>query len=205
MEHLKTVIKGPTAPATPPLICVGWKSSTAEERLPSRWINAAQEPDALHADIKSVLDPLSPSGTVGWELLDSQGFGDWRPTNTCDYDTIAEVALRIMAHGTWFGRLMDRCKDLKKAVGYMEHGYRGQWESLGHFVADYLGSVCASQLKKLPATVRSHISHDEIAELFESRGNFFAIPTVGEFFQMVHVFERSCLEINGDDFLGMGS
>lgn len=173
-----TVIDGPR-------IYVASLSDYNSGTLHGRWIDAARDESAIHADITAMLAESSEPGAEEWAIHDFEGFGKWKPREYEAIATVSSVACLIVEHGEVFSGLMDHCSDIEEATRYMEDGYRGEWNSVTEYVEDFMDEVYSGELKGLPDLIRWHIDYDGIARDFELSGDIFTIECGGK----VHVFD----------------
>jgi antirestriction protein len=185
-ETLNEMAKGPEDARTPRVYVAslsdynnGWSLGT--------WINAAQEPEAIHKEIRAML-ALSPEPVAEeWVIQDSKGFGSWRPRKHESIETLSFVANLIVEYGEVFGGLVNHCGNLTAAMRYMRKGHRGEWQSLQDYVRSFLHDVYGNEIGKLPDILRHHLDFRGITREFERSGAVFTID-VGH---AVHVFESS--------------
>jgi antirestriction protein len=187
MDDTKAVNSGSADRAIAPRIYVASLADYNAGRMLGRWIDAAQEPEAIHADIMAMLASSAEPIAEEWAIHADQGFGAWSPREYESIETVSAVARRIAEHGEIFGGVLDHCGDLAEAVRYMEDGYRGEWKSLQEYVENFLDDVYGHELEKLPDILRYHIDYAGIAHDFELSGDVFNIELGGT----VHVFETN--------------
>jgi antirestriction protein len=71
-------------------------------RLHGRWIDAAQEPAALRAEIEAMLAESPAAGAEEWAIHDYEGFGPAAIAEYEDVEDVARVAQSIVSHGEAF-------------------------------------------------------------------------------------------------------
>jgi antirestriction protein len=71
--------------------------------LLGRWIDAAQEPEAIHEEIRAMLGTSSEPVAEEWAVHDYEGFGLWSPGEYESVETLSAVARLIAEHGEVFG------------------------------------------------------------------------------------------------------
>lgn len=148
--------------------------------LHGRWIDAAQDIDALWCDIRAMLSESPEPGAEEWAIHDYEGFGDIRLS---EYEGIARVhaiAGFIGEHGSLGAHVLSYCAgDLEEAGSAMEN-YMGCYESLSDYAAEL-----TEQSVSIPASLVHYIDYDKMAHDMEISGELFTVST---HWSEVHVF-----------------
>lgn len=184
-EKTSTPAATPTRDTTP-RIYVASLSDYNAGRLLGRWLDADQDAEAIHAEIRAMLSESREPFAEEWAIHDYEGFGEYSLREFESIDTVAEMARLIAEHGEVFAGLLSHFGgDLNDAKRWMEDGYRGEWDSLIEYVENFLDDVYGGELKGLPDIIRYHIDYAGIAHDFEMSGDIFTI----ECGRRVHVFD----------------
>lgn len=171
-----------------PRIYVASLSDYNAGRLLGRWIDADQEADTIHAEIRAMLAESKEPPAEEWAIHDHEGFGDWSPREYESIETVAEVARLIGEHGDIFAGLVSHFGgDLDDAKRFMDDGYRGEWDSLTEYVENFIDDIYGPQLKGLPEFLRYRIDYEGIAHDLELGGEIFTIACG----HRVHVFDST--------------
>lgn len=185
-EKTTTTTTSTTARDSTPRIYVASLSDYNAGRLLGRWIDADQDPEAIHAEIQAMLAKSKEPPAEEWAIHDCEGFGEYSLREFESIDAVAEMARLIAEHGEVFAGLLSHFGgDMKDAKRWMEDGYRGEWDSLIEYVENFLDDVYGGELKGLPNIIRHHIDYEGIAHDFEVSGDIFTI----ECERKVHVFD----------------
>lgn len=180
----------PTATKTPtrPRVYIASLADYNAGRLLGHWMDADQERDALHAQIRALLTESREDVAEEWAIHDHEGFGLWEPRKFESIDTVAAVARGIVEHGDVFAGLVSHLGTVEEAARFMEEAYGGAWDSLADYAASFVEDVYSGELRELPEFIRSHIDYEAIGDDLEMGGDVFTIVCGGS----VHVFS-SCL------------
>lgn len=107
-------------------------------RLHGAWIRAAQEPDALLADVRAMLEDAPTTGAEEWAIHDYEGFGDLRISEYAPFETVAWYANGIEEHGLAFAAWIAHTGYEPHDDADFEEAYEGEWPSIEGYVAAYL-------------------------------------------------------------------
>lgn len=176
----------PKLDANNPQIYVACLSSYNEGILHGLWIDADQEPDAIHEEIQQMLEE-SPAQGIAEEFAihDYQGFGAARIGEYEALEDISALANLIAEHGEQLAsKVWEHAdRDLERARQYLEEDYQGSFSDLADWAEDYLDSI--GQLREVPESLRQYIDFEAFARDAELGGDIFAIEDEN---WKVHVF-----------------
>ena len=134
-------------------------------RLHGDWIEAAQDPEDLAAEIHSMLRRSPIPGAEEYAIHDYEGFGPLRISEYEGLETISRIATGIATHGEAYAALATIVgTDHEDALGRFEDHYLGQYETVEAFarhIADELGYE--DELQKLPEHLQPYVSIDYAA------------------------------------------
>jgi antirestriction protein len=148
-----------------PQIYVASLSDYNAGRLHGRWIDAAQDPEKIHAEITDLLEASPQRGAEEWATHDYQGFG---PVAIDEYESVARIArlaCGIVEHGMAFAHWAavlesdqwDRLDD------FSDH-FRGCWPTMEAYASELLQDMGAyDALEQLSSWLQSYVSIDEAA------------------------------------------
>jgi len=141
-----------------PTIYVASLSDYNAGTLHGAHIDAAQEPDAIYAEIKAMLDASPefrafPAGGPAeeWAIHDYEGFGPWRLSEYQSIETVSLVARAIEEFGDddaagivggyisaySFDQFTDYYDDVDGFVDLVRSHYRGNWSSFKDYVTSF--------------------------------------------------------------------
>jgi antirestriction protein len=151
------------------------------------WIDAAQEPEALHADIDAMLAQSDEEVAEDWAIHDYEGFGPFRLHEYETMEVVSAVAKGIAEHGTAFAAYVDWAGTSEEALRAFGDCYLGQWPSLDDYareLADDFGWEEA--LRKLPEDMQHYVAidYEGVARLAETMMN------IVEYDDAIYVFSE---------------
>jgi len=195
-EHDPTTPEtGERAPEPSPRIYVASLSDYNAGRLHGEWIDANQEPDAIHAEITRMLNASTEPVAEEFAIHDHDGFGSH--VNVDEYDSIERVSLLaggIAEHGDAFGAwwsVSEPALSFREELdAAFEDQYRGEWESVATYAEQLLDDMGATEaLRSIPDWLQGHITLDVegFARDLELSGD---IRTADAGFGRVFVFDR---------------
>lgn len=113
-----------------PRVYVASLSDYNAGRLHGQWIDAAQEPEEIHADIASMLEQSREPGAEEWAIHDFEDFasiylGEWESVTT-----ISQLGLALVEHGRAYAYWANYVgHEDAEALARFEETYLGVWES----------------------------------------------------------------------------
>jgi len=133
-------------PRLEPRIYVASLSDYNAGRLHGRWIDAAQDDEALWADVRAMLQASPEPVAEEWAVHDFEGFGPLRLGEYEDLAKVARVARGIADHGPAYAHWaaivgLDNIDDLER----FEDAYLGHHESAEAYAEELLDGMGAFQ------------------------------------------------------------
>lgn len=167
-----------------PRIYVACLASYNAGCLHGRWIDAAQDPDAIRKEIAEMLKASPEDGAEEYAIHDHEGFGGISVGEYESIDTVVGLAQAIDEHGDAYIAYVENVgTDYATAEGFAE-SYRGEYDTPEDFAREYVEEVC--ELDKLPNLLRHHIDYEGIARDFRLGGDFAFVDGDGG----VYVFDN---------------
>lgn len=152
--------------------------------LHGKWIFAAQEPDALHAEVQALLKDSPVPGAEEWAIHDYEGFERCHIGEYASLDEVSRLAILIEEHGEALAAYADRVGWENTTEESFLDAYRGHWDSELAYAQDLFDEIYAHEL---PDHLRSYIDYDQFAfDLFLD--GYFSVQS-SEF--GVHVFTEN--------------
>jgi antirestriction protein len=146
-----------------PRIYVASLSDYNDGRLHGAYIDAAQEPDELHQEVRRMLAASPMPGAEEFAVHDYEGFGPLRLEEYEGLETISTVAMGIAEHGPafahWAALVGTQNPD---ALARFEDAHYGHFESVEAYVEelfDDLG-VRAQVEESVPEWLRDYVHLD---------------------------------------------
>jgi antirestriction protein len=147
----------------PPQIWVGSLSDYNNGVLHGAWLDAAREPEAIEADIHTMLAASPWTARTGepaeeWGIFDTDNFGDCRIDQHEDLDWVSGVAQGIAAHGLAFAAWADVIEDPALLAGF-EEAYIGEYDSLEAYAEQLVDELGYTQIldDNLPKHIRRYV------------------------------------------------
>lgn len=136
--------------ATEPRIYVACLAAYNAGRLHGRWIDAAQDPEDLHAQIREMLAGSPISGAEEWAIHDHEGFAGIRISEHESIERVAALAAALEEHGAPFAAYYDNdpFEDVDALVESFEEAYQGAHYSEEAFAEDLADDIGALDMLK---------------------------------------------------------
>ncbi|ACY20714.1 Antirestriction ArdA family protein [Gordonia bronchialis DSM 43247] len=171
-------------PSPRPAIYVASLADYVNGRLHGVWLDAARNPDDIHADIAAMLARSPEPGAEEFAMHDYDQFGHWRVGEYDSIEQISRIARGIAEHGyayaAWVETLDGDLDDIdpdSEADAFNEDylGHYGSVTDYAEQMADDLGYI--AELAKLPEYVQqyTHIDYAAIACDLEASGDIATI------------------------------
>jgi antirestriction protein len=151
-------------PTPSPAIYVASLADYNNGVLHGAWIDAARDPEDIHADIKAMLDQSCEPNAEEWAIHDYDHFGRCRLGEYDAIERVARIAQGIAEHGYAFSAWADLCDDDPDRLDDFANAYFGHYTSVQAYVdemADDLGYM--EELAKLPESLRPYLHFDTAA------------------------------------------
>lgn len=149
------------------------------------WIGANQPADDIRAAISAMLAKSTKLPHGEYAIHDYEGFGKIKLSEYEDIDNVSRLAELLEEHGELFGEVYDHCGDIDEAIEAITDRYRGKFDSLEDYAAEFVGECYSDAIKNLPDIIRNHIDYESIGRDFEIGGDVWTIEMCGK----VHVFD----------------
>lgn len=134
--------------------------------LYGEWIDAAQDDEALQADIAAMLAASPTTAETGepaedWGIFDHDNFGPLRIGEQESLSWVGAVARGIAEHGLAFAAYADVMEDEAALPGF-EDSYIGQYDSLEAYAEELVEHAGYDRLldEHLPAGIRAYVRVD---------------------------------------------
>ena len=169
-----------TTQTTVPSIYVACLAAYNNGFLHGQWIDANQEPRAIHSAIQDMLAQSPVGGAEEWAIHDYEGFGGLRLSEYEDITKVAEIAKLIQEHGEAWA-LYAEFEGIEYATKErFEEAYQGEWDSEEDFAQNL-----AEETMEIPQHLQFYIDYEKFArDLFIN--DFFSI----EVSHKIHVFSH---------------
>ncbi len=95
-----------------------------------------------------------------------------------------------MQHGPVFAELLTHfggLSGIEEATRYMEDAYRGAFDRIDDYVAEFVEDCYGDLINKLPEFLRYHIDYEGIARDLEYAGDIITFECDGQ----VHIFDAN--------------
>ena len=170
---------------TTPRIYVADLAAYNNGNLHGKWIDAAQSPEEIQAEIDEILASSPEPFAEEWAIHDYEGFGDLK---LGEYETIADVsrvAELLEEYGEVFAGVVSNfggLSDLDAAEEAMKENYQGAHKSLDDWAYEFaMETVGEAGL----GPYASYIDWERVGHDAELSGDIFTIETDDG---QVHVF-----------------
>lgn len=149
-------------PAPRPRIYVGSLSDYNAGRLHGAWIEAAAEPEQLHAAIEAMLADSPQPGAEEWAIHDYEGFGSLQLGESESVERVSRLARRIVDYGLPYAHWATIVGDDETELAKFEEAYQGQWPSLRAYAQEILEDHGIEELldRHVPEGLRPYVRVD---------------------------------------------
>jgi antirestriction protein len=151
------------------------------------WIDADQEPEALHSEIQAMLARSSEEVAEEWAIHDYEGFGPYRVHEYETMEVVSAVAKGIAEHGTAFAAYLSWADTSEEALRGFGDCYLGQWPSLDAYARELAEDFgWEAKLRELPEDMQQYVDIDYagVARLAETAMN------IVEYDGVIYVFSE---------------
>lgn len=165
---------------TTPKIYVACLAAYNNGKLHGEWIEATQEPEAIHAEIQAMLKASPEPDAEEWAIHDYEGFGELRLSEWEGIERVSKLAAFIEEHGELGSEVLAHVGgNLIEAETAMEN-YAGEYKSLADFAQELTGEITT-----VPEHLQYYIDYQAMGRDMELNGDVFTIETG---FEQVHIF-----------------
>ncbi len=148
--------------------------------LHGRWIDAAQDADAILSEISKMLDASPTADAEEWAIHDYEGFEGVTIHEYAGIEKVALIAEFVAERGRLGAKVLEHCGgDLDEGHAAFDN-YAGAYASLADFAQDLF-----EETTEIPENLANYIDYSAIARDMELNGDVF---TVELGFENVHVF-----------------
>jgi len=109
--------------------------------LYGEWIDAAQEPEALHEAVADMLHRSPTPGAEEFAIHDFEHFGSYNVDEFDSLGWVSRVARGIAEHGLAFAAWADHVGDDDDALNQFDDAYLGDWHSLRDYADELLDDL----------------------------------------------------------------
>jgi len=126
--------------------------------LHGQWIDANQDVEAIHEQIKAMLAKSPIAGAEEWALHDYDGFYGIQLSESQDIETLAEMAVMIERHGEAWAKFAEYEGIEYATLERFEEAYAGEWDSEEAFAEDL-----ADETMEIPKHLAFYIDYERLA------------------------------------------
>src|SRR5215203_5268237 len=175
---------GEQQPHFSPQIWVGSLADYNNGDLHGQWLDAAREPEEVHADIQAMLarGPAARRGEAAgeWGIFDYEDFGSLRLGEYESIEDVARLAAGIVQHGPAFAAWAEAIgRDHTTSEDFSE-AYCGRFDSAADYAEQLVDDLEGDELLKqaLPEWLQPYveIDYDSLARDMELGGDIFTAP-----------------------------
>lgn len=130
-----------------PRIYVACLAAYNNGKLHGRWLDAAQDPEDLWAEIHDILRTSPEPGAEEFAIHDYENFAGYKVSEYESIDNVSAIALAIDEHGPQVGAWLDTDSgDIDNLDNFSDY-YVGEVESEEQFYADQYEELVIDQFK----------------------------------------------------------
>lgn len=141
-----------------PRIYAACLASYNDGQLHGAWIDAAQDPEDIHASITQMLRRSRRPDAEEWAIHDYEGFGTLKLGEHPAIERVAEFAHAIEEHGDAFASWAGYVGENYANVSDFEDAYHGEHDSQRAFTEELLEDM--GWLSDMPEHLRSYFDYD---------------------------------------------
>ena len=160
-------------PRDGPRIYVARLSDYNAGRLHGAWIDASQEPDAIHAEIASMLERSPEPIAEEWALHDYDGFFGLPLSEHEPIERVSTIASGIATHGAAFAAWITICDPGEQTIDRFEDSYLGSFPSRETYAEETVEDLGYQQMidDAIPAYLASYVRFDAAALIHDAELN----------------------------------
>lgn len=148
-------------PKHEPRVYIASLSDYNDGRLHGEWLDATADPDDLYAGTRAMLARSPEPNAEEWAIHDYDDFAGLRLGEYESFENVSRLAKGIAAHGEAFATYAEYIGTDEATEEGFTGCYRGRWESVAAYAADWLDDMGASDaLAGLPEWLRPHVHLD---------------------------------------------
>ena len=161
-----------------PRIYVACLSSYNAGILHGTWIDATQEPDAIHAEIKAMLKRSKVQPAEEFAIHDYEGFFNIHIGEYQSIESVAEHAQFAVTHGELGAKVIEALGSIGDAESALNDNYQGAFDSLTDWAEDFLAET--GELSKLPDNLKRYFDYESYARDVEMSGDILTLEVGGQ-------------------------
>jgi antirestriction protein len=171
-------------PGLSPQIWIGSLADYNNGDLHGNWLDAAREPEEIHADIQTILasGPAARRGEAPeeWGVFDYEDFGSLHLGEYESIEDVARLAHGIAEHGAAFAAWAEATdRDEATSEGFAE-AYCGHFDSVADYAEQLVADIEGDELleKTVPEWLQPYvdIDFDALGRDMELGGDIFTAP-----------------------------
>jgi len=124
------------------------------------WIDALQDVDALHGDVKKILASSPIRNADEWAIHDYEGFGDIRIEEYTGLSEISELAVFLAEHGELGAAAYAYSNNIADALKMLEENYHGEFVSEEDFAYYWTHEM---DCREIPEYLEHYIDYQVMA------------------------------------------
>jgi antirestriction protein len=128
--------------------------------LHGTWIDAGQEPEQIHEEIRAMLGRSRAAGAEEWAIHDYEGFGPIQLSEYESLEVVSRLATGIAEHGEAFAHYVELFGTEPHELDKFEERYLGTWPSLEAYAEDMLEDMGVEPEKLLPSWLSPYVRVD---------------------------------------------
>ena len=143
---------------TTPKIYVACLAAYNNGYLHGQWIEANQDADAIHEEIKEMLSKSPITRAEEWAIHDYEGFGGLRLSEYEDIAKVVEMAALIEEYGEAWCAYAGYIGVEYATKKEFEEAYQGEWDSEEDFAENL-----AEETMEIPEHLKNYIDYEKFA------------------------------------------
>ena len=124
-----------------PMVWVGSLADYNAGRLHGEWVDAAVEPDQLHAAVQAILATSQEPVAEEWGIFDYDEFGAFKVGEYDSLEVVSRIALGIREHGPAFAAWAELHDGDEAMCQSFEDAYLGHYDSAEDWAREVLGDL----------------------------------------------------------------
>jgi len=165
-----------------PRIYVACLAAYNDGYLHGEWIDASQNVEDLHQNVKKILASSPIPNAEEWAIHDYEDFGDIRIEEYTGLEKISELVAFLEEHGELGSAAYGYSNDIDDAIKLIEENYHGEFNSEEDFAYHWTHEV---DCREIPEYLQPYIDYKAMARDFFVN-DFFSL----EIDYKVHVFSH---------------
>jgi antirestriction protein len=175
---------GEEQPRFSPQIWVGSLADYNNGDLPGEWLDAAREPDEIHAGIQAMLarGPAASRGEAPeeWGIFDYDDFGSLRLGEYESIEDVARMAAGIVEHGPAFAAWAEAIGPAQATSESFSEAYCGRFDSAVDYAEQLVDDLEGDNVleQALPEWLQPYveIDYEALGNDLELGGDIFTAP-----------------------------